>query len=74
MHRLELQLNPANAEAHEIIKELEALPKEYGRNSEFLKERLVRGFRVFAREVDALRGEPDPFKALDTRAKSGAEF
>ncbi len=73
-HRLEVQLNPSNAEAQQLIDEMDALPPEYGLITAYLKDRLVRGFLVFRREIDALKSQEDPLKALDARAKSGAEF
>jgi hypothetical protein len=70
LERLELRMNPGKPDEGRLFDALNAQGDAYGNKLQFLKERLLCGFAIITKEIDALLCEPDPLAALDQRAQS----
>jgi hypothetical protein len=68
--RIELRFSPGNPKERALIDALNAQDDGYGVKGRFLKERLLKGYRIVLTQVERLLQESDPMAALDRFSSS----
>ena len=68
--RIELRFSPGNPKERALIDALNAQDDGYGVKGRFLKERLLKGYRIILNEVEQLLQEREPMAALDRVSSS----
>jgi len=68
LERVELRLSASRPAEARLIAQLDALDDEYGAKSDYIKERLMRGFTIIESQMADLLAEPMPLAALDRDA------